>query len=354
MFQAISELFVLTRTRLAPPREARAFDVVNASEPRGRERVAELLHAYADLGGQLHVLSPDRWRILFTPTRDAFIPFQERSFALVGWRDPVAVDAAARDQALDLFRAYASVLGKHAIVVAASERLRARSPAFGAIWVGGEQRFDLASFATRGKKGEKLRLAMNHARRCGAAAREVEPRRDDAARHRILETCEAWLAERPSRRTSSFLRTAPMQNAEYRRYFIAETPTGVQAFLVCSPVSRRGFYLQDLVRRPDAPRGVAELVTVRALETFRRDGLAFATSGVVPFYDPEERRVTGPLGGAAEWCIAHFDGLYRFSGLRQFRAKFGPARVEPVYVLHWPALTPLAVRDVALVLSRRG
>jgi phosphatidylglycerol lysyltransferase len=259
---------------------------------------------------------------------------------------------------MHLFRAYASTVGKHAIVLAASSAMRTISPLFAAIWIGAEQRLDLATFDTRGRAGEKLRLALNHARRVGASARELDPRHDVTVELALRLVEDAWKAARPSRRLASFLRTEPLENAEHRRYFGVETPglnnATLQSFLVCSPVSRRGVYLQDLVRDPGAPRGAAELATVFALDTFRREGLEFATLGISPFFPAGDAPRGGVLSRAADWCIRHFDRLYHFAGLRQFRAKFATASVDPLYVLHWPrTLTPLAIWDIAALLSGR-
>ena len=316
-----------------------------------------MLAEHSHLAGQFHALSRDGWRVLWTPDRTAFLPFHDRAFTLIAWRDPVGPEAGRRE-AMHLFRAYASTVGKHAIILAASSATRATSPLFAAIWIGAEQRLALATFNTRGRAGEKLRLALNHARRIGASARELDPRRDLTDRHALRLVEDAWKTARPSRRLASFLRTEPLENAEHRRYFGVETHAStrvtLQSFLVCSPVSLRGVYLQDLVRDPGAPRGAAELAAVFALDTFRHEGLEFATLGISPFFPAGSPRRAGVLSRAADWCIRHFDRLYHFAGLRQFRAKFATASVDPLYVLHWPrTLTPLAIWDIAALLSGR-
>lgn len=355
MWQSLSDL-ALTDVRLRA-RTAHGFNVADAQDPACRARLLQVLAEHSHLAGQFHVLSRDGWRVLWTPDRTAFIPFHDRAFTLVAWRDPVGTEAGRRE-AMHLFRAYASTVGKHAIVLAASSAMRTSSPLFAAVWIGAEQRLDLATFNTLGRTGEKLRLALNHARRLGLSARELNPRRDVADRRALRFVEDAWKAARPSRRLASFLRTEPLENAEHRRYFGVETSaskrTTLQSFLVCSPVSRRGFYLQDLVRDPGAPRGAAELATVFALDTFRREGLEFATLGITPFFPAGSAPRVGVLPRGADWCIRHFDCLFHFAGLRQFRAKFATAHVDPLYVLHWPrTLTPLAIWDIAALLSGR-
>ncbi len=355
MLRGIADLAMLTWARVTGPALCK-LDVVSAHEPACRAALVDLLSRHSHQAGQFHALSRDPWKIIWSPGRRAFLPFHEKTFSLIAWRDPVAGDARDASDVMHLFRAYASSVGKHAFVLGAGEELRTRSAAFGSIWIGAEQHFDLGGFSTRGKAGEKLRLAMNHARRCGARAREIFPNADPWDRARLLALEESWKEARSARRNNSFLRTDPLENGIHRRYFAVETESAsglvMQSFLVCSPVSDRGFYLQDLVRAPDAPRGVSELVTIAALETFRAEGLSHATAGLVPFFDPLGIRARTPRSKVVATCIRHFDRMYRFSGLQQFRGKFAMATVEPAYVLHWPtALTPLAVWDVASLLS---
>jgi len=159
---------------------------------------------------------------------------------------------------------------------------------------------------------------------------------------------------RPERRSRSFLRTAPLENAQGRRYFVVEGDERIESLLVCSPVSLRGQYLQDLVRRPDALRGCNELNMVTAMAVFQREGLEFVTGGIVPFYDPNRPRCAQRPqdGGVLGQVIGYFDHLFRFSGLQQFRAKFVPSRVADMYALLWPGvLTPGLVRDLCGLLG---
>jgi phosphatidylglycerol lysyltransferase len=342
----------LTRSRLQHASTIGRFDVADAHERVARARLMELLDEHATLAGQSHALSRDDWRLLFACGRDVVIPFQERRFAIVAWRDPIG--GVDRTEALRNLAAYGKASGKHVIALAMSDDMRVVGErlGFASVWLGCEQVFDLDSFSTCGKPAEKLRLAVNHARREGLVVREVFPLDDDHAHAKILAVDTLWRRKHSARRTKSFLRTAPMENAHLRRYFVAERRGAMEAFIVCAPVSRRGWYLQDLVRRPDAARGATELVSLHALETFAAEGIRFATMGPVPFFDPIGTRSTASVGGAIGFCIKHFDGVFGFAGIRQFRAKFPATRLVPVHALLWPrALTPLAGWDLVRILA---
>jgi lysylphosphatidylglycerol synthetase-like protein (DUF2156 family) len=335
--------------------DSASFDVTSARDPGPREAASALLDQFSWLAGQTHALSDDPWQFLWARDRRAFLPFQELVFTLIAWRGPVGHAEAGADL-IERFRSYAARRGKHAVVLGVSrsdvEGLSARR--FQSMWIGTEPFYDLATWHTRGKAGMKVRLACNHVRRLGAVAREAHPLRDARDRDAIETVADAWRSARPQRRINSFLRLSPFENARHRRYFVVETKGRMESFLVCSPVSRRGQYLQDLVRMPDAPRGANELAILTALSAFQDEGLEFVTGGIVPFFDPSKPCRGRAAGGAGArgWTVRHFDRLFRFAGLQQFRAKFAPSRLIDIYVLLWPGiLTPTLVWEIRSALA---
>jgi lysylphosphatidylglycerol synthetase-like protein (DUF2156 family) len=332
------------------------FDVTPSLDG-SRSAAADLLDRFSTLSGQVHALSPfDPWRLMWAPGRRAFLPFQERSSTLIAWRDPVGPPEDAIE-IIRSFQAYAAERGKAAVLLGMGRAVVETLPqdSFKSVWLGTEPFYDLRTWHTRGKAGEEIRQACNHARKHGGIAREVHPLRNAGIRKGIEDVTEAWMAARPERRSRSFLRTAPLENAQDRRYFVVEGEQRIESLLVCSPVSQRGQYLQDLVRWPDALRGSHELNITNAMARFGSEGLEFVTGGIVPFYDPNKPRCAQrPQGeGLMGRAIGYFDHLFRFSGLQQFRAKFVPSRVVDVYALLWPGvLTPGLVRDLCTLLWR--
>ncbi len=335
---------------------ATGFDVTSSRD--GRSAAAELLDRFSTLSGQVHALSDDPWRLMWGPDRRAYLPFQERSSTLIAWRDPVGPPEDALE-VIRCFQAYAAALGKHAVLLGMGRTIVETLPknSFHSVWLGTEPFYDLRTWHTRGKARTEIRQACNHARKHGGIAREVYPLRDADIRKGVEDVTEAWMRARPERRSRSFLRTAPLENAQDRRYFVVQGDERIESLLVCSPVSLRGQYLQDLVRRPDALRGSHELNIVTAMAVFQREGLEFVTGGIIPFYDPNRPRCAQRPqdGGVLGHVMGRFDHLFRFSGLQQFRAKFVPSRVVDIYALLWPGvLTPGLMRDLCAVLWRPG
>lgn len=328
------------------------FDITSSVD--SQSAVAKLLDRFSTLSGQVHALSNDPWQLLWAPDRRAFLPFHERSSTLIAWRDPVGPPEDAAEVVRG-FQAYAAARGRHAVLLGMGRTIVERLPkgSFQSVWLGTELFYDLKTWHTRGRAGEEIRQACNRARKHGGIAREVHPLRNAAIRKGIEDATEAWMRARPERRSRSFLRTAPLENVQNRRYFIVEGDERIESLLVCSPVGLRGQYLQDLVRRPDALRGSNELNMVTAMAVFQREALEFVTGGIVPFYDPNRPRCAQRPqdGGLLGHMIGRFDHLFRFSGLQQFRAKFVPSRVVDVYALLWPGiLTPGLVRDLCAAL----
>ncbi|HEX9235143.1 MAG TPA: phosphatidylglycerol lysyltransferase domain-containing protein, partial [Actinomycetota bacterium] len=149
----------------------------------------------------------------------------------------------------------------------------------------------------------------------------------------------------------SFLRTDPLKVSEGSRIFVARRGSHVEAFLACSPVpARDGWYLEDLVRLPNAPNGATELLVVEALHRLQQEGASYATLGIAPFRGAEQQidrraRVVMP---AVRWGLAHFDRRYRFASMSHYKAKFNATGWEPRFVAFSPAVPTLATVRAAI------
>jgi lysylphosphatidylglycerol synthetase-like protein (DUF2156 family) len=110
-------------------------------------------------------------------------------------------------------------------------------------------------------------------------------------------------------------------------------------FLAASPIpARKGWYLEDVLRQPNAPPGVADLLVVEALNALKSEGELMATLGTAPLapdgpadgvFTGEHRVVERGLRLAAK----RLGGLYNFDGLRRFKGKFVPSWWESEYAL---------------------
>src|SRR5205807_7232803 len=126
-------------------------------------------------------------------------------------------------------------------------------------------------------------------------------------------------------------------HSEYKKYFAARVNGKLVGFLAASPIpARKAWYLEDVLREPDAPSGTATLLVMEALARLQEEGAALATLGTSPLATdggddvPTEHRMTRRILDIASRRLA---GFYNFEGLRRFKAMFVPSWWESEYAL---------------------
>jgi phosphatidylglycerol lysyltransferase len=133
-----------------------------------------------------------------------------------------------------------------------------------------------------------------------------------------------------------------------RRFFTAAQGDALVGFLSMVPVfARRGWFVEDLVRLPEAPNGTAELLVDAAMRAAAAEGSGYLTLGLAP------------LGGAVgPWLrIARRTGgpLYDFRGVHAFKAKLRPRAWAPIYISYpRPQLGVTTVYDALAAFGRGG
>jgi phosphatidylglycerol lysyltransferase len=222
-------------------------------------------------------------------------------------------------------------------------------------------------------EGSAVGDVRRHSRRVEAAGLEVrhffplpdptafDPGRDhDHLLDQLRVVSQEWLRTRhglekgfcmgrfePARLRESWL--AVVWNPGVRR---------VEAFVTWVPVwGRRGWVLDLVRRRADAPGGVMEFLVVRSVEAARARGdhlLSLALSALAKVdQEPIEPEAAAPgvadeLGGTREFIKEHLARFYDFEGLFHWKKKFNPS-FEDRYLVY---PHPLALPRVALALAR--
>src|SRR4029434_7955008 len=91
---------------------------------------------------------------------------------------------------------------------------------------------------------------------------------------------------------------------------------------------------EQIVRRPAAPNGTAELLLDRAMHDFDALGHSFVTLGLSPLSaHVAQPRQPVRLRCVLSWMRAHGSRFYNFRGLENFKAKFVPDTWQPIHVL---------------------
>ncbi len=130
----------------------------------------------------------------------------------------------------------------------------------------------------------------------------------------------------------------------------AESPRNgaLVGFLSMVPVfARGGWFVEDLLRSPDAPNGTAELLVDAAMRTAAEDGSSYLTLGLAP--------LAGEVGPWLRLARRTGHPLYDFRGIHAFKAKLRPASWSPVHVSYPRAQNGIAtVVDVLAAFARGG
>jgi phosphatidylglycerol lysyltransferase len=319
------------------------IDAAKLARRRGRmpDPTGELLRLQTLYGYNPHSLvsiAPGAM-LWSTPDIDGAIIYGEFGRVWLAAGDPLSPLEDMAELARQ-FAAYAKRKNRVvAFVPASAEFARKAVPKdFIAVKCGASPYFDLQTWNPRGDSAKKIRAGVNQARRAGVLVETVADGVDEALRKETAQLCINWLDTRRSATTFGWLVALdPFQHSEYKKYFTARVNDKLVGFLAISPIpARRGWYLEDVLREPDAPQGTATLLVVEALAHLKAEGAVLATLGTSPLCTdgptdvPTEHRV---VAKALEVASRRLAGFYNFEGLRRFKGKFVPSWWESEYVL---------------------
>ncbi len=206
------------------------------------------------------------------------------------------------------------------------------------IRVGASPYFDLQKWNPRGNKAKHLRASLNQARKNGLEVQEVLEI-SGKFRREVEELGEKWLATRQAGVKFGWLfDLEPFQNAECKKFFEArDAENKLVGVLVASPIpARDGWYLEDVLREPDAPKGTAEILVAETMRILAAQGAKIATLGTVPLAEKGSELTEGN-NLLTKKCLQiarkNLNLIYNFDGLKCFKSKFVPCWWESEYVL---------------------
>ena len=216
----------------------------------------------------------------------------------------------------------------------------AKDLGFLAIEIGEDFIFDVQTYAPRGNHSKKVRSAVNQVRKRGAAVRQYNPSvsRDVQVEDAINEMARRWMRSRNFKIKGYFIGLRLFDFEALKRYFYVEYEGHTVAGLACSPIyARNGYLLEDLMRDPDAPNGVSELMVLEAIRIFREEGRSMATFGISP------RLALGGLGNLPRWSslLLHpaatvANRVLGLNSLHHHREKFDTRHMEKCFLVKYP------------------
>jgi phosphatidylglycerol lysyltransferase len=274
--------------------------------------------------------------------------FAARGDALVGYvryagvRVVAGAPVASLDrlaQVTEEFERDAARRGDRVCYFGAEERLErvTRSlPRHSAILLGAQPTWAPASLASIMARRASLRAQLNRARNKGVSVtRWPTARVMDSQDLQVV--LARWLATKGLPPLHFMVEPETLSQPENRMVFVAERAGAVVGFLVASPIPvRNGWLVEQIVRAPGAPNGVAELLIASATDAMVGRASGYVTLGLAPL-----SRRAGDLSLPAPWWVrtvlkwvrAHGRRFYDFDGLDAFKAKFRPEQWDPVYAI---------------------
>lgn len=309
------------------------------------------------------------WEYFHPIDGEGFVAFERHNGVALAVGDPVC--APERVPALlEQFREWAASEGLTPAFVGSTPRAAESAGSHGwkTLKIGEEPLFDLADYAPRGNKTKKVRSAANQARKHGVTVETMAAggRPSATVELEMLAVQRAWQETRKIKALAFTLRLAPLAGIEDKVVLLARHKGRLEGFVTCIPVAaRNAYYIEDMIRRPDAPNGVSELLFLGAIEACRARGAELANLGLAPLRNtkrqPAGHRMTGT---ALEFTFEHLNLFYKFKPLEHFKAKFGPDHWEDSFLVYRPgrlarvsvallhAFTPGKLGPVSAALSR--
>jgi lysylphosphatidylglycerol synthetase-like protein (DUF2156 family) len=228
-----------------------------------------------------------------------------------------------------------------AAFVPATERFAREATQLGlsAIKIGAAPYFDLKTWQPCGNSAKKMRAGVNRALRAGVRIESIDEFNDDLKKE-TTELCLQWLKTRRAATTFGWLLALdPYLRAERKKMFAArDEHKRLVGLLAASPIpARDGWYLEDVLRGPNAPQGTADLLVFEALRRLKESGAAMATLGTAPLAkegdDVISTRDHPVIERALSLASKRLGAFYNFEGLRRFKGKFVASWWESEYAL---------------------
>jgi len=325
-------------------RMTRWFGRKRSGEQLSREGSPQERHALAlqhGYNGMSFLTLYPGWEYFHPVNGDGFVAFERHNRTALACGDPVC--APGGEAALvEAFKAYCSAQKLCPAFVGATSRLAksCRDAGWKTLKIGEEPLFDLNTYVPHGYSAKKMRSDAKRATRDGMTI-EVIPagqRPASGVAREIVEVQQAWQGTRKISPLSFTLRLAPLAFADDKLLIVARLNGRIEGFVSGIPIAgRNGYYLEAMIRRPDAKGGTSESLFLAAVQECRDRGIELIATGLSPLRNTGgQREGHRAVGHALEFTFRHLNFFYKFRPLEHFKAKFGPTEWEESFLIYRP------------------
>lgn len=302
--------------------------MTGASSPAA-ERLPRLLRRYGWNATSFQMCEPGFQ--FFWPDDEACVGYFDTGRAWIAAGAPVCAPERLADVAR-AFVAVARTAGRRVCFFAVEARF-AELVDLRALAIGDQAVWDPRAWPDTVAASRGLREQLRRARAKGVIVRRAHSENGvvEPALARALErVTQRWLGTREMAPMGFLVRVDPLTPLPEHRFYLAERDGVLMAFLQVTPIfSRQGWLLQNLVRVPEAPNGLSELLIDAAMRDAVAAGCDLVTMGLAPLSGN-----VSPVLATVRWLGR---ALFDFDGLRAFRARLRPTAWTPQYACFPPS-----------------
>ena len=312
-----------------------------------RQRALALLRRHGWNATSFQILEPGF--LYWFDSDDACVAYLDTGRAWVAAGAPIAPSERAPEVALR-FVAAAAAHRRRACFFGTEARFAAAAP-FAAMRIGEQADWDPVAWDETLQGSRSLREQIRRSRAKGVAVRPFDPHlfAEPAGEPRasVDRLIARWEAARPMPPMGFLVQMHLHTELAERRFFAATQGETLVGFLSMVPVfARGGWFVEDLVRSPEAPNGTAELLIDAAMRTAAADGSRYLTLGLAP--------LAGAVGPWLRALRRTGSPLYDFHGVHAFKAKLRPQGWAPIFISYPRGQMGIATVYDALAAFARG
>lgn len=300
-----------------------------------------LLNLYSQNPCSYLTLEDDKL-LYFGKNVDGVVPYGIVGDTVVVNGDPVCAEADF-PKLLDEFKEFCLRSAHKLFILSITDHFleEYKKQGFGTVKCGEEARFKLADYEISGKKGAKMRMNINHAKKAGVTVHEYKilEKRDLQIEADLNRITDEWLKGKKSSMLKFTMGTLGLDQPMDRRYFYALDENGsMVAYIVFVPFFGKNGYMADMTRHGDhAPGGVMEDIMYEAFQVFKSEGVEYASLGVAPLAGLKEENASF-MEKLLEFVYEHLNQCYGFKDLYRAKEKYSPTVWEPSYYAYLPKI----------------
>lgn len=300
-----------------------------------------LLNLYSQNPCSYLTLEDDKL-LYFGKNVDGVVPYGIVGDTVVVNGDPVCAEADF-PKLLDEFKEFCLRSAHKLFILSITDHFleEYKKQGFGTVKCGEEARFKLADYEISGKKGAKMRMNINHAKKAGVTVHEYKilEKRDLQIEADLNRITDEWLKGKKSSMLKFTMGTLGLDHPMDRRYFYALDENGsMVAYIVFVPFLGKNGYMADMTRHGDhAPGGVMEDIMYEAFQVFKSEGVEYASLGVAPLAGLKEENASF-MEKLLEFVYEHLNQCYGFKDLYRAKEKYSPTVWEPSYYAYLPKI----------------